>query len=132
MACENGYGKRTLVEDFPVYGRGGQGVIGIQVSERNGPVVGAAQVDETDEIILITDQGTLVRTRVTEVSCQGRNTQGVTLIRLTNDEHLVGIERVVEDDEEDVEIDEAGDAVVVDQAPSDGDESPDILDSDTE
>ena len=71
MACENGYGKRTLVEDFPVYGRGGQGVIGIQVSERNGPVVGAAQVDETDEIILITDQGTLVRTRVTEVSCQG-------------------------------------------------------------
>ncbi|MGO2513248.1 DNA gyrase subunit A [Marinomonas polaris] len=132
MACENGYGKRTLVEDFPVYGRGGQGVIGIQVSERNGPVVGAAQVDETDEIILITDQGTLVRTRVTEVSCQGRNTQGVTLIRLTNDEHLVGIERVVEHDEEDVEIDETGDAVVVDQAPSDGDESPDILDSDTE
>lgn len=131
MACENGYGKRTLVEDFPVYGRGGQGVIGIQVSERNGPVVGAAQVDETDEIILITDQGTLVRTRVTEVSCQGRNTQGVTLIRLTNDEHLVGIERVVEDDEEDIEIDEAGDAVV-DQAPSDGDESPDVLEDDTE
>lgn len=131
MACENGYGKRTLVEDFPVYGRGGQGVIGIQVSERNGPVVGAAQVDETDEIILITDQGTLVRTRVTEVSCQGRNTQGVTLIRLTNDEHLVGIERVVEDDEADIVIDEAGDAVV-DQAPSDGDESPDIPDTDTE
>ena len=135
MACENGYGKRTLVEDFPVYGRGGQGVIGIQVSERNGPVVGAAQVDETDEIILITDQGTLVRTRVTEVSCQGRNTQGVTLIRLTNDEHLVGIERVVEDDEEDdeedVEIDEADDAVV-DQAPSDGDESPDVIDDEAE
>ena len=106
MACENGYGKRTLVDDFPVYGRGGQGVIGIQVSERNGPVVGAAQVDETDEIILITDQGTLVRTRVTEVSCQGRNTQGVTLIRLTNDEHLVGIERVVENDEEAVNDDD--------------------------
>ena len=131
MACENGYGKRTLVEDFPVYGRGGQGVIGIQVSERNGPVVGAAQVDETDEIILITDQGTLVRTRVTEVSCQGRNTQGVTLIRLTNDEHLVGIERVVEDDEADIVIDEVEDAVV-DQVPSDGDESPDIPDTDTE
>ncbi|MGO2353378.1 MAG: DNA gyrase subunit A [Marinomonas foliarum] len=131
MACENGYGKRTLVEDFPVYGRGGQGVIGIQVSERNGPVVGAAQVDETDEIILITDQGTLVRTRVTEVSCQGRNTQGVTLIRLTNDEHLVGIERVVEDDEAGIVVDEAGDAVI-DQAPSDGDESPDIPDTDTE
>ncbi|MGO3405822.1 DNA gyrase subunit A [Marinomonas sp.] len=103
MACENGYGKRTSIDDFPVYGRGGQGVIGIQVSERNGPVVGATQVDETDEIILITDQGTLVRTRVTEVSCQGRNTQGVTLIRLTNDEHLVGVVRVVEDDEGDVE-----------------------------
>jgi len=137
MACENGYGKRTAVEDFPVYGRGGQGVIGIQVSERNGPVIGAAQVDETDEIILITDQGTLVRTRVTEVSCQGRNTQGVTLIRLTNDEHLVGIERVVEDDE--AEIDDADEAVidqtdgaVVDQVPSDGDESPDIADTDTE
>ncbi|MCV2402356.1 DNA gyrase subunit A [Marinomonas sp. C2222] len=102
FACENGYGKRTSVDDFPVYGRGGQGVIGIQVSERNGPVVGAVQVDETDEIILITDQGTLVRTRVTEVSCQGRNTQGVTLIRLTNEERLVGIERVVEDDEEEI------------------------------
>jgi DNA gyrase subunit A len=134
MACENGYGKRTAVEDFPVYGRGGQGVIGIQVSERNGPVIGAAQVDETDEIILITDQGTLVRTRVTEVSCQGRNTQGVTLIRLTNDEHLVGIERVVEDDEVDIEIDEIdeADGAVVDQAPSDGDESPDIAETDTE
>ncbi|MEP0071596.1 MAG: DNA gyrase subunit A [Marinomonas sp.] len=131
MACENGYGKRTAVEDFPVYGRGGQGVIGIQVSDRNGPVIGAAQVEETDEIILITDQGTLVRTRVTEVSCQGRNTQGVTLIRLTNDEHLVGIERVVENDEGDIEIDEADD-VVVDQAPNDGDESPDITETDTE
>jgi DNA gyrase subunit A len=138
MACENGYGKRTLVEDFPVYGRGGQGVIGIQVSERNGPVIGAAQVDETDEIILITDQGTLVRTRVTEVSCQGRNTQGVTLIRLTNDEHLVGIERVVEHDEAvvehdegDGEIDEADDAVI-DQSPTDGEESPDNLDSEAE
>jgi DNA gyrase subunit A len=130
MACENGFGKRTLVDDFPVYGRGGQGVIGIQVSERNGPVVGAVQVEETDEIILITDQGTLVRTRVTEVSCQGRNTQGVTLIRLTNDEHLVGIERVVEDDEEIVDA-EAEDAVI-DQAPSDGDESPDITDADVE
>ena len=136
MACENGYGKRTAVEDFPVYGRGGQGVIGIQVSERNGPVIGAAQVDETDEIILITDQGTLVRTRVTEVSCQGRNTQGVTLIRLTNDEHLVGIERVVEDDEVDIDIDideiDEADGAVVDQAPSDGDESPDIAETDTE
>ncbi|EAQ66940.1 DNA gyrase subunit A [Marinomonas sp. MED121] len=104
-ACEHGYGKRTAIDDFPVYGRGGQGVIGIQVSDRNGPVVGAVQVADDDEIILITDQGTLVRTRVSEVSCQGRNTQGVTLIRLTNEEQLVGVVRVVEDDEdiEDVE-----------------------------
>jgi DNA gyrase subunit A len=68
------------------------------------------------------------------VSCQGRNTQGVTLIRLTNDEHLVGIERVVEDDEVDIDIDEIdeADGAVVDQAPSDGDESPDIAETDTE
>ncbi|WP_206612570.1 DNA gyrase subunit A [Marinomonas hwangdonensis] len=142
MACENGYGKRTLLDDFPVYGRGGQGVIGIQVSERNGPVVGAAQVDETDEIILITDQGTLVRTRVTEVSCQGRNTQGVTLIRLTNDEHLVGIERVVENDEDavDDDLEAYGDDVnqaVMDHPRTDGidpnlDESTGVNETDTE
>ncbi len=97
--CENGYGKRTNVDDFPVYGRGGQGVIGIQTSERNGPVVGAAQVAESDEIMLISDKGTLVRTRVTEVSIQGRNTQGVRLIRLKDGEKLVGLEQVDEPDE---------------------------------
>lgn len=126
MACENGYGKRTMIDDFPVYGRGGQGVIGIQVSERNGPVVGATQVDETDEIILITDQGTLVRTRVSEVSCQGRNTQGVTLIRLTNDEHLVGVVRVVEDDEDDV-LDED---VLEGEGREDGDEPASVVEGD--
>ena len=93
---ENGYGKRTLVEDFPVYGRGGQGVIGMQISERNGAVVGAVQVAESDEIMLISDKGTLVRTRVDEVSVQGRNTQGVRLIRLKDGEHLVGLEQVDE------------------------------------
>ena len=103
MACENGYGKRTMISEFPVYGRGGQGVIGIQVSERNGPGVGATQVEDTDEVILITDMGTLVRTRVSEISCQGRNTQGVTLIRLSNEERLVGVERVVEDDDAEAE-----------------------------
>lgn len=97
--CEQGYGKRTLVEDFPVYGRGGQGVIGIQTSDRNGPVVGAAQVSESDEIMLISDKGTLVRTRVTEVSVQGRNTQGVRLIRLKDGENLVGLEQVDEPEE---------------------------------
>ncbi|MDA1290734.1 MAG: DNA gyrase subunit A [Proteobacteria bacterium] len=97
--CEQGYGKRSLVDDFPVYGRGGQGVIGIQTSDRNGPVVGAAQVSESDEIMLISDKGTLVRTRVAEVSVQGRNTQGVRLIRLKEGEHLVGLEQVDEPEE---------------------------------
>ncbi len=92
----NGYGKRTQIEDFPVYGRGGQGVIGMQTSERNGAVVGAVQVSESDEIMLISDKGTLVRTRVDEVSVQGRNTQGVRLIRLKDGECLVGLEQVDE------------------------------------
>jgi len=96
---ENGYGKRTKTEDFPVYGRGGQGVIGMQTSERNGAVVGAVQVSESDEIMLISDKGTLVRTRVDEVSVQGRNTQGVRLIRLKDGEKLVGLEQVDEPDE---------------------------------
>ena len=93
---ENGYGKRTKVEDFPVYGRGGQGVIGIQTNDRNGGVVGAVQVSDADEIMLISDKGTLVRTRVKEVSVQGRNTMGVRLIRLKEGEKLVGLEQVDE------------------------------------
>lgn len=96
---ENGYGKRTSTEDFPVKGRGGQGVIGMQTSERNGAVVGAVQVSENDEIMLISDKGTLVRTRVVEVSIQSRNTQGVRLIRLKEGESLVGLEQVAEPDE---------------------------------
>ncbi len=96
FVSENGYGKRTKVEEFPVYGRGGQGVIGIQASARNGAVVGAVQVSDGDEIMLISDKGTLVRTRVDEVSVQGRNTQGVTLIKLKSEERLVGLERVNE------------------------------------
>ncbi|MGB4247002.1 MAG: DNA gyrase subunit A [Pseudohongiellaceae bacterium] len=93
---ENGYGKRTHNEDFPLYGRGGQGVIGMQTSERNGRVVGAVQVSDGDEIMLISDRGTLVRTRVDEISVQGRNTQGVRLIKLKADEKLVGLEQVEE------------------------------------
>ncbi|MFT4673052.1 MAG: DNA gyrase subunit A, partial [Pseudohongiellaceae bacterium] len=99
---ENGYGKRTSSEDFPIYGRGGQGVIGMQTSDRNGAVVGAVQVSESDEIMLISDKGTLVRTRVVEVSVQGRNTQGVRLIRLKEGEKLVGLEQV--DEPEEVEL----------------------------
>ena len=91
---ENGYGKQTESDEFPVYGRGGQGVIAMQASERNGPIVGAAQVANGDEIMLISDKGTLVRTRVDEVSIQGRNTQGVRLIRLKDGEKLVGLEAV--------------------------------------
>jgi len=95
-ATANGYGKRTPVDEYPVHGRGGQGVIAIQTSERNGDVVGAVLVQEEDEIMLITDAGTLVRTRVAEVSVMGRNTQGVRLIKLDKGERLVGLERVVE------------------------------------
>jgi len=105
-ATVNGYGKRTRSEDYPVYGRGGQGVIAIQVTERNGPVVGAVPADDNDEVMLISGGGTLVRTRVNEISIMGRNTQGVTLISLGPDERLVGIERIVEDHDE--ETDEAG------------------------
>ena len=122
--CEQGYGKRTLVEDFPVYGRGGQGVIGIQTSDRNGPVVGAAQVSESDEIMLISDKGTLVRTRVTEVSVQGRNTQGVRLIRLKDGEKLVGLEQVDEPEEvEELEaaLDDQAESVVTSEPAADVD-----------
>jgi DNA gyrase subunit A len=95
-ATENGFGKRTLIEEYRTTGRGGQGVISIQVNERNGKVVGAVQVGDEDEILLISNRGTLVRTRVSEVSLRGRNTQGVRLINLSNDEKLVGIQPVVE------------------------------------
>jgi DNA gyrase subunit A len=106
LVSENGYGKRTRIEDYPVYGRGGQGVIGIQASSRNGAVVGAAQVDDGDEIMLISDKGTLVRTRIDEVSVQGRNTQGVRLIKLKKEERLVGLARVNEPED----IGEAGES----------------------
>ncbi len=101
-ATENGYGKRTAVADFPVQGRGGQGVIAIQTSERNGRTVGAALVGEDDEIMLISSSGTLVRTAVDDISVQGRNTQGVRLIRVGAEQRLVGLARIesIEDDSE--------------------------------
>jgi len=95
-ATKNGYGKRTTVEEYKSIARGGSGVISIQTSERNGEVVGACQVYPGDEIMLISDQGTLVRTRVDEISLVGRNTQGVRLINLAEHEHLVGIQRIVD------------------------------------
>lgn len=93
---QHGYGKRTAQAEYPTKSRATHGVISIKVSERNGEVVGAVQVDDCDQIMMITDAGTLVRTRVSEVSIIGRNTQGVTLIRTTQDEHVVGLQRVVE------------------------------------
>ncbi|MCW8108108.1 DNA topoisomerase (ATP-hydrolyzing) subunit A [Alteromonas ponticola] len=99
-ATENGFGKRTPLADYPAKSRATQGVVSIKVSERNGKVIGAVQVDETNEIMLISDQGTLVRTRVSEVSIVGRNTQGVRLIRTGENEHVVGLQRIEEMDEE--------------------------------
>lgn len=101
LGSENGYGKRTALEDFPAYSRGSQGVIAMQCSDRNGDLVSAVQVFEGDEMMLISDQGTLVRTRTEEVSVLGRNTQGVRLIRLAGEnEKLVGVERIEERDEQ--------------------------------
>ena len=101
IACENGFGKRTLIDEFNTQNRGGGGVIAIKTSERNGALVRATKVDSTDDIILISDKGTLVRTPVEHVASSGRNTQGVTLIRLSKDEKLVAMARVEheEDDE---------------------------------
>ncbi|RRW29928.1 DNA gyrase subunit A [Ectopseudomonas oleovorans] len=123
-ASERGFGKRTALGKFPRRGRGGQGVIAMVTSERNGKLVGAIQVQDGEEIMLISDQGTLVRTRVDEVSSSGRNTQGVTLIKLAKDETLVGLERVqeptpVEEDElvegeEGAEVAENADAPAAD------------------
>ncbi|WP_180160671.1 DNA gyrase subunit A [Acinetobacter sp. YH01004] len=100
-ASANGYGKRTPVDDFPTKKRGGKGVIAIKTSERNGELVGAVAIDESKELMLISDGGTLVRTRASEVAQTGRNAQGVRLIRLGENETLVGVEAIeaVEEDE---------------------------------
>jgi DNA gyrase subunit A len=94
-ATENGYGKRTAIDDYSQINRGGQGVISIQVNKRNGKVIGAVQVYDGEEIMLISDRGTLVRTRVDEISVIGRNTQGVRLISVGEDEKLIGLQRIV-------------------------------------
>ncbi|MEM7053826.1 MAG: DNA gyrase subunit A [Pseudomonadota bacterium] len=101
LATANGYGKRTSLDEFPVYKRGGQGVIGIQVSERNGPLVAALTVTEDDDVMLTSNSGTLVRTSVAEISKLGRNTQGVTLMRLGDDEQLIGLARIAISEDED-------------------------------
>ena len=100
---ENGFGKRTAAEEHHRQGRGGQGVIGIKTSKRNGALIAAIQVTDQDDIMLISDGGTLVRTTAGEISSLGRNTQGVTLIRLRQDEKLVGLERIQPDAEDEEE-----------------------------
>ena len=105
-ASENGYGKLTPVDDFPIHGRGGQGVIALQTTERNGRMVGALQIASDDEIMLISSSGTLVRTPVSDISVQGRNTQGVRLIRLDEGDRLVGLERIIADGAEGAETGE--------------------------
>ncbi|MGN7831266.1 DNA gyrase subunit A [Pseudoxanthomonas sp. 22568] len=112
-ATENGYGKRTPLAEYPRKGRGTQGVIGIQTSERNGKLIGAVLLRAGDEVLLISDGGTLVRTRASEISRVGRNTQGVTLMRLSEGEVLQAVERLDasldEDEEGEIDTAEAGD-----------------------
>ena len=113
---ENGYGKRTSVDQFATKGRGGKGLISIKTSERNGKQVGAVLVEDDDEIMLITDGGTLVRTAVSGVSRLGRDTQGVMMIRLSKKEKLIGIERVeMLDEEEESEDQGTGESVPGDE-----------------
>ncbi|CAM3965176.1 DNA topoisomerase (ATP-hydrolyzing) subunit A [Shewanella aquimarina] len=110
---ENGYGKRTDLDEYPAKSRATKGVVSIKVSERNGAVVGAVQVLENDEIMLISDKGTLVRTPASGVSTIGRNTQGVTIIRTASDETVVGLQRIDEIQDEQ-EFDEEGNPIITD------------------
>ena len=102
---ENGFGKRTLLSEYNTQGRGGQGVISIQTNDRNGNSVGAVLVEDADEVMLITNGGTLVRTKVAEVSVIGRNTQGVKVIGVTKGEHLISVEKVDESEDDDDVLD---------------------------
>ena len=123
LATERGYGKRTALAEFPVKGRGIQGVLGIKCSKRNGPLVAASRVHVEDEVMLISDRGTLVRTRVEEISQLGRNTQGVTLIRLPDDEKLVGVVRLDASEEE--EALEQGESEATDTSGTPANQDPD-------
>jgi len=95
-ATENGYGKRTPISEYTKHGRGGLGMIAIQASERNGSLVGAVLVVDSDEVMLISTGGVLIRTKVAQIREQGRSTQGVTLIALGEGEKLAGVERIEE------------------------------------
>jgi DNA gyrase subunit A len=120
-ATENGYGKRTPIAEYTRHGRGTKGMIAIQQSERNGKVVAATLVRPEDEIMLITDKGVLVRTRVSEIRELGRATQGVTLIALDDGSTLSGLQRIVENDANgEVSGDAAGDPTGDGGAPGGG------------
>jgi DNA gyrase subunit A len=110
--CENGYGKRTLIGEFSQQNRGGKGLIAIKTSERNGPVSGSRVVEENDELMIIANSGRVIRMPVTGISQIGRNTQGVTLIKLDDEEAVVSLERLAEredeDEDEDVEVEGGG------------------------
>jgi DNA gyrase subunit A len=108
-ATENGFGKRTPIEEYTRHGRGTKGMIAIQQSERNGKVVAATLVHTDDEIMLITDTGVLVRTRVSEIREMGRATQGVTLIGLDEGSKLIGMQRIADRDAENVDAVDAAD-----------------------
>ena len=129
-ACANGFGKRSKVSDYPHRLRGGQGVIAVQTSERNGELVGAVVVRDGNELLLISDLGTLVRTRVSEIRTMSRNTQGVMLIRLSDEEKLVGVVCLDEPEEEEEFLGETVDAVSAPVADSAADE-PEALADDT-
>lgn len=122
-ATEKGFGKRTAIEEYRKTGRGGQGVISIQVNERNGKAVGAVQVHAGDEVMLISNKGTLVRVPVKEISLVGRNTQGVRLINLTNEESLVGLERIATLQGENTDETIAEDGTDTDSTPGEGEAS---------
>lgn len=136
-ACANGYGKRTPVDDFPTRHRGGQGVIAVQTSDRNGELVRATAVNDDNEMLLISDGGTMVRTRVKEVRSTGRNAQGVMLIRLDVKEVLVGVVCIdcVGDDEDESDLDvidaDGAEVSVDDQAINVTDETEHAQTSDT-
>jgi DNA gyrase subunit A len=113
IACANGYGKRTPVSKFTLRRRGGQGVVAIQTTERNGELVAAVSACQSNDLLLISDMGTLVRTRVGEVSVMSRTAQGVTLIRLSNEEQLVGVVSLEAPDEEELIVVEATEAETI-------------------
>ena len=130
FATENGYGKRTRIADFSVQGRGGQGVISIQTSPRNGRVVGAIKTTGDEEVMLISNSGTLVRTPAGDISVLGRNTQGVTLIRLGEDEQLVQIESVAASVDDNSDNDEPDNGDSGSEGPGSEDSGSDGPDSD--